>query len=421
MEALQKQDDSMFRVEKNTGIKSSLGPFRIMPDYITVYPKVVIEALGKLYKEYNKAFTRLVSANREWEEDYRYCFNDDGVPINWCVQIDMVGLSHEFFDKAKNMPEEDVREILRRRIFEIENSIAVYQLLEKFFARNGNGSFFKTRYRALLKNIRQKFGKPIALLAVTQLKHEAMLAAEFGKAPEEELTNKEVRELSGFDAFWGPEQFRKYLEANNGQCEYLLYVRSSDPITKLKDPSVIVEHPLLGDAETRRIIKANSLTFNIDDPEMNHDRRINDTKDYMPPMGMAFPISSEEDLRSSEFISYIDAQGVEIELEEVMLRCKPAKGVYGCYGHVSGSLKQGKFRSELRRNLQKRGPYVVQPEMQISTVGGYMFIDRNFFAMVDNKPLFVGGVRNLAPAESVDARKRRIHGSNSAVYAEIVD
>ena len=425
MEALRQQGNVFDEVVSLTDIKSSLGPFRVSHDYVTVYSEVVIEALGNLYGEYNETFTPLVEANREWDTDYQYCL--DKTPINWCVQIDMVGLSDGFLQEVYSMPEEKVRTILRSKIFEIENSIAAYQLLERFFSRNGNGSFFKARFRVLLASIRQKFGKPIALLAVTDEKYEAMLASEFGKvvAEEEELDNKEVMELSGFDTFFGPEQFSRYLRDNDGQCGYLLYVRSSDPIEKLKRPDTIVEHPLLSDADVRRVIKANALTFNIDAPEMDHARKINDTKDYMPPMGMAFPISSKDDLYSTGFQNYLVAQGVNMKLEEVRLRCKPAKGTYGCYGHISGSLKQERFRNELEKNILLRGPYVVQLEMEVPVIADsrgekYVFIDRDFFGIIDGKPYFIGGVRNLMPAESEDAKKGRIHGSRSAVYAEII-
>jgi len=420
VEALEKRN-TLGRIAEINSIKSSLSPFRIMPEYITVYPEVVIKALGNLYIEYNKAFDPLVVMNREWDTDYQYCFNN-GVPVNWCVQIDMVGLDDKSLDEAKHMSEEDVREILRKKIFEIENSIAVYQLLENFFAKNGNGSFFKTRYRVLLESIRQRFGMPIALLAVTQPKYDAMLASEFGKFSGENLTDQEVKELSGFDTFFGPKQFREYLAANNVQCGYLLYVRSSDPVDKLKKPEIVVDHPLLGDAEMRRTIKAHTLTLNIDAPGMSSDKRINDTKDYMPSIGMGFSVFSIKDLFSAHFNAYLSS----LDLEDVtILRAKPIKGAYGCYGHIRGSLQQERFLNELAKNLVSRGPYIVQPEIEppvASDSAGveYVYIDRVFFGIINEHPAFIGGVRNLMPAESADARRGRIHGSRDAVYAEII-
>jgi len=405
-----------------TDIRSSLGPFQTLPDYITKYPEVVIKAMGNLYDEYNRAFTPLVAANREWDTDYQYCM-PGGVPINWCVQIDMVGLPEMFLQEIGGMPEEVVREILRKGIFEIENSIAMYQLLESLFSRNGRDSFFKTRFRTVLDDLRRRFGRPIALLAITDEKYHAMKASEFGKHYGEQLADAEVKEFSGFDRFFGPREFRDHLASIGGQCGYLLYVRASDPVSKLRNPNSSVMHPLLSDSEMRRIIKKNALTFNVDDPKMGPEKRINDTKEYMALMGMAFQIRTMADLRSSEFEAFLRAQGFD-EPKATMLRCKPAKGAYGCYGHVARIMRDG--NKALAQGLDQWGDYVVQPEMPTPVIinstnrTAYTFIDRNFLGMVNGRPEFLGGVRNLMPIDTIEARKGRIHGNSSAVYAEIM-
>lgn len=402
-------------------IKSSLGPFRTLPNYQTVYPDTVIEALRDLYREYNQAFTPLVAKNQEWNTDYRYCFLD-GVPVNWIVQIDMAGLDEEFLQKAANMYMEEVREIFRRQIFEIENSIAVYNLLGELFPRSGQDSFFKTRFRAVLDDLRRRFGRPIALLAVTDEKYHAMKASEFGKCYGEQLADEEIFDLSGFDRFFGPNEFRRHVE-NGSVCEYLLYARTSDPVSKLRDPESSVVHPLLGDSRVRQIIRENALTLNVDAPKMEYARRINDTKEYMPSMGMAFQIANMEKLRSPEFEAFIHAQGFD-KPKAVMLRCKPAKGAYGCYGHVARIIRDGS--NALAKGLNQRGDYVVQPEMPTPVITNvtdgttYTFIDRNFFGMLNGRPEFLGGVRNLMPLNNTEAQKGRIHGNSSAVYAEIV-
>lgn len=411
-------------------IRSSMGPFHVLPEYTTVYPEVVISALRELYREYNRAFTPLVEANREWESDYQYCMADDGSPLNCAVQIDMVGLPQAFLDAVATMTLEEIREILRGRIFEIENSVAVYQLLEGFFSRDGQDSFFKGRFRSALADLKRRFGKPIALLAVTDQKYGAMKASEFGRGVEEALSDTEVEELSGFDRFFGPDEFQKYLASNGGRCDYLLYARTSDPVAKLKKPEMVVEHPLLGNLEMRRIIKANALTFNVDAPDWptGDYRRINDTKGYMSRMGMAFPIASEWDLFSQEFVKYLLAQGVDyqaVAVGKAAIRCKPAKGTYGCYGHVSGTITDGHFRGELRRNMRRRGRYVVQLEMGTPIITNtrdgmtYTYIDRNFFGIVYGGPQFLGGFRSLMPLDSVEAKKGRNHGNVDTVTAEI--
>ncbi len=411
-------------VVERTDIKSSIGPFRSLSGHRTMYPEVVIRALGELYDEYNKAFTPLVRVNREWESDYQYCIVD-GMPTNWGVQIDMVGLPQCFLDTVVDMPVAVVREALRGKIFEVENSLAGYQLLENICSRKKEDSFFKTRFRAFLDGLRDRFKKSIALLAVTDEKYRSILEVEFGK---NEVSDDEVRELSGFDRLFGPIEFRQHVEKRGGQSEYLLYVRSSDPVSKLKKPDSVVDHPLLGDPTMRKIIKAYTLTLNIDAPEMEPARRINDTKWYMPGMGMAFPIYSEADLLRPEFGQYLRAQGVDpqdVELGRTHLRAKPAQGAYGCYGHVS-SLTTARFRHELRRNMRQRGAYLVQPEMEIPTIKNtndgteYNYIDRNFLAVVGGHPEFLGGFRSFMPVSSAEGQRGRNHGNGATVWSEIV-
>lgn len=413
------------KVVTQKNIRSSLGPFNVLSNHITVYPKVVVETLGELYREYNLEFSSLIEKNREWETDYRYCMHDD-TPVNCCVQIDMAGFTEESLQEIVVLPDHEVRELVRRRIFEIENSVAMYQLLENLFPRNGSDPFFKKQFRSVLDGLREQFNMPIALLAVTQQKYDTMAASEFGKLPGEEVTDKEVMELSGFDAFFGPDQFQSYLDANKGICKHLLYVRSSDPMNKLKKPDIAVHHPLLSDNEMRRVIKAHAITFNIDAPDMEYARKINDTKEYMVSMNMAFLLESEKDLFSERFESYLCAQGIEptsVLSGERVIRCKPAKCTYGCYGHLSGTVTSKSFLNRLKTSLHLRGSYIVQPEMEtpITMIEGkeYTFIDRVFFGVIGGSPVFLGGVRNLMPTQSTEARAGRIHGNGLAVFSEI--
>jgi hypothetical protein len=436
-------------------IKSSIGVVQVLPDYIIRYPKVIIEALSDLYVEYNQAFISDIELNKEWETDYGYCLKIRGsayVPVNFAIQVDMIGLPDSFLMTAESMSLEEVKEILRTHIYEIENSLAMYQLLEKSFAKNGNDSFFKLQFRAALNNIRKKFNKPIALLAVTDQKYAAMKYSEFGKLNGQIVSDEEVFALSGFDRFFGPKDFKNYLAENNGKCDYLLYVRTSDPIEKLKNPKFEIEHLLLNDPAIRKLIKANALTFNIDAPGADSCRKISDTKSYMARMGMGFEIRTEMDLFSLEFSehmfagkkfedfignrlskgfrSFLKDQGInpeKVESGEISLRAKPLKGAYGCYGHVSGALTKSKFRSALRRELKQReGGYVIQPEMFAPVVVNksngqhYTYIDRNFFSFTNGRPHFMGGFRAHMPLDSQEAKKGRNHGNGATVWAEIL-
>lgn len=423
-------------VIESKDIKSSLSPFSFLPKYKTPYPKVVIQALGNLFAEYNEAFRSLVAANREWETDYQYCILADGTPVNSFVQIDMVGLPAGYLAVAAGLSEEEIREALRGRIFEIENSIAMYQYLENLFSNRTQDALFKRQFLAALDRIRQKNSRSIALLAVTGQKYQAMKEIEFGKMNGEELSDGEVKALSGFDKFFGPEEFQSYLVGNSGQCDYLLYVRSSDPVAKMKNPAMVVEDDILRDDNLRKIIKANALTFNIDNPRlpMGDRRRINDTKEYMEQIGMAYTAFYGVDLisggrLSAGFETFIKAQEIDprqVEAGKVTLRAKPMKGTYGGYGHIRGRLTDANFRRELRRNLRSRGAYVFQPEMQNPTITNekdgqtFVYIDRNFFSTDGENYEFMGGERTLMPVGTREAENNRIHGNSSSVYAEII-
>ena len=430
-------------------IRSSLAPFWVAPEYKIEYPGGLLRALTRLYVEYNEAFSTLVAINREWESDYRYVADPDSRALNFAVQIDMAAADADFLQSADATPEHELLSRLRKRIFEVENSLALYQLLDGLFPAGGQRCPPRG-WRAALDSLRKQFGRPLALLAVTEQKHDDMLASEFGKKAGEALTDDEVLRLSGFDAFWGPQQFLDHLAEHQGECAYLLYVRASDPIEKLRRPEACIDHPLLGDNNLRRIIKANSLTFNIDNPEwaLGDPRRINDTKCYLPAIGTAFQIHDhfftpkfEQHLLkkrpylefygarlSSEFTEGIISLGLDpaaVEYGRQILRYKPAQGSYGCYGHIRGALTDHEVRRQLRRELLRRGAYIVQPELDPLVVADrhdrkFTGVDKVFLAYLEGRPAFIGGFRTLLPADSEDARKGRNHGTGPTIWAEIV-
>lgn len=434
------------------------GEFKTYPDYKVPYPSQVLEALGELYKEYNAAFRDLVELNREWPTDYQYCFDRDGEPVNYFVQIDMVGLPTDFLEAIPLMTKNEIKTVLRSNIFEIENSLAGYELLQKIFAPEGTDeSLFKNHFRKAQDDLRNLYGRPIALLAVTEEKYGLMKAYEFGAGIDESLSNAEVRERSGFDALWGPEEFKQHLEENGGECEYLLYVRSSSPTAKLKNPQLEVKQPLLADEAFRRVIKANAITFNVDGPEMDGEARINDTKSYLLSMGLAFHLQRMDgqdpfsQIFTSEFMSHLskgrpyhdfpvdqrltpafthflsqsNVDPLEVAEGRVMMRFKPEKESYGAYGHERLVLSDSRKRRDVKNHIKKRGSYVVQPEMSIPTVENEtdgtrtVYIDRNFFAFTSGHPSFMGGFRTMMQTESNEARNGRVHGSIETIWAEI--
>ncbi len=341
--------------------------------------------------------------------------------------------------------------MLRRKIFEIENSIAMYHIFESVFEKNGT-SRFRTGWRAALADIRRAYDRPVALLACTEGKYEAMLGVEFGREGEwPALSDEKVREITGFDRYFGPREFREYIARNDGKCDYLLFVRASDPVSRLRNPGGPAESSLLLDSRLRRIIKEHSLTFNVDNPDwsMSDPRRINDTKAYMPLIRMAISVESDTDIYTPEFQQHlrkkkafatfasgrrlsptftagIKSLGVNPDMVEAgssILRFKPMRNAYGCYGHLHGSLTDTEFRRELRVQMRKRGPYVVQPEILNPTISGnghtYIYMDRNFMTCINGSIHFIGGFRMLMPIDSWEARLGRNHGSRYSVWAEI--
>ncbi len=427
--------------------RSSMGPYRYFPKYQISYPSSVTQALFELYAEYNRQFAPLVKANAEEPTDYQYCFDASGNPLNRWVQIDMVGLTDSFLEHAKKCSAEEVKYLIRSSVFEIENSLAMYELLHKATPSN----LFARTFRASLDELRRKHGKKIALLAVTDEKYQALLATEFGKKPGEAITDGEVYELSGFDCVLSPHEFRSHVLSRDGQCDYLLYVRSSDPVEKLRRPQLEVNQPLLSDSNMRRIIKAHTLTLNIDTPGSDTSKRINDTKKYMDPMSLAYEIQEESDLITNDFIQHmreglpqenfvgekltpkfveylwkVGVNPLHVANGKQLVRLKPVLGAYGCYGHYSLNLaKGGPKRTSWRKELAVRGGYVAQPELKTPSVVdratgiAYGYIDRNFVTVLDGRPVFMGGFRTMLPLGSSEAQKGRYHGNDETVWVAV--
>lgn len=403
-------------------VSSSLAPFRKASSQVR-YPGVVVSALGQLYAEYCNVL-QLPKGAQEAATDFQHC----DVPA-FAVQIDMVGLPQGLLDELSSMSVEAVREVLRGLLFEVESSIAMYQLLERLFATHGRESAFSAGWRHVLSDLRKRYGdRPIALLAVTHEKHDALLMTEFSVQPGTKLSNEIVRELTGFDALLGPDEFRDMVKENGGDCPYLLFVRASDPVSKLRKPDEVIEQPLLGDAELRRIIRAHAVTLNVDNPMAPPELWVNDTKAYMPDMGLGFAVQAWEDLESESFKDFLRYRGISPESVYsggVMLRAKPMVAAYGGYGHVRGFYLDKKFRSGVRSGLRKRGGYIMQPELPVPMVYDSLqnveagHIDRLFFGWADGAPYPIAGVRNYMPVGSGELEGGRIHGNGEAFWGEI--
>lgn len=425
--------------EKDGTVRYEHARFNTLPDNVSEYPDNALVAIAQLHDEYNRSFAPLVEKNREFERDYQYCLTGpDGTPVNFFVQVDMVGLPHAYLAEAARRPVHEIREDLRNNMFEIENSLAMANLLEEMFRRRGEQSYFDMQFRASMDDIRAKFGMPIALLAVTEPKYEAMRLSEYGKKPGEDLTDEEVMAISGFDTLMGPEQFIQHIEEMKRQGKesgYLFYARTSDPVAKLKNPLLKVDHPLLSDPRYREIIKAYTLTMNIDNPDDDYrsGRLINDTKEHLPSIGMGFAINSPDFLEDPNFWphlrAYLIGQGVsaeDVDSGKAMAHYKPMFTSYGAYGHGRGPVGKEAFINGLRKTIAERGPVILQREMKVPKIRNtnpsdgraYAYIHRNFFYNDGFRFRFLGGFNNGMPVGSNEEKKGRIHGNGEAVWGE---
>lgn len=412
-------------------IPTNEGPFHVFTEYEVHYPTSVVEALARMYREYNEAFRALVDKNREWETDYMYALTSDGMPINFGVQMDINGLTSAFLEEAQNLSVDEVYTRLKD-VFEIENSLAMYGLLMRITSKNGEETPFAIGWRETLDQIRTRTGKKIALIAVTDDKYQHMKEAEFGKTKDEELTDDKVREISGFDRFFSPDEYKRYVEEHGEDSEYVLYCRTSDPLATLEDPTNIVEHTLLSDPTIRRIMKKYSLTFNIDNPEWERgdDRRINDTKRYLIPMGRGYQITSADQLRSPEFKEFLLSRGadpVEVASGQVVVRGKPDTA-YGCYGQERGAIGDDQYIATQQELIDNWGMYIAQPEMTIPTVQDdetgerYTVAHRVFLVTVDGiKYKLLQGYASHMPVKSIEAERGRNHGSKFTKLARILE
>ena len=405
-------------------VRASSGVVQPIPvfafhDCRLAYPSIVTEALLRLFEEYNQNFSSLVEANREWETDYQYLRCADGEYRNLFAQIDMAALPLPLIERL-SMPGirlEAVCEALRNNIFEIENSIAGYDYTTRTFETQVRTVPIKTKWHAALDRLRKRYGKPIALLASTEEKFESLCVFEFGTdAPP---SDDHVKRISGFDKLIGPAEFAAHIDDRKGSCDYLLFVRASEPLEKLRRPATQIEYPLLADPRLRQAIKAHAITINVDTPNAPYDTLVNDTKAYMRPMDMGFEIGAVDDLLSVELarhlaagapfadfhgpkfsprvVTYLRKKGVspaQINGGDIEFRFKPLKGTYGCYGHVRGSLSSRSTRRKLKIEINARGPYVVQIEIPPHVIEDqrtgdrYHGMHRNFVGFDDDTPSF---------------------------------
>jgi hypothetical protein len=426
------------------------------------YPPKMVEALNILLERYNSAFTRVLQLRQP--DAYPLAYHN-GNFTNMMVQVDMRGLPLGFLETIGDIPTEELAGVLNSLLYEAENSLAMYGMMRGIFSPDAQTqyspqSFFGVNFDSALDLYKKLTGRPLVLAAVTEAKWQSMLNSEFGTenlSSDNELTPEKVRLLSGFDRFVGPERLKRLLSKKDPQI--LLYMRTSYPASWLKNPAKEqLSIPILEDDGLREKIRELAITPNIDDPKgvnwflnaistgqfkMVSDSEygfvlipnvfegkggvvvgiINDTKEYLRFMDPERRRLVVDPAQVNELFS---------NNENIAVRLKPAFLHYGVYGHHRILLgEEKKKRKEVfdnfRSDMKRRGPYILEPELL-----DYSFSDeegqewkashRLFLAYDprDSRYKFIGGLFNAEPANSEEARKGRLHGSDVTVWGQIV-
>ena len=403
------------------------------PESVVKFPKRLLDAFSRFLVRYNRAFQLLAETNKEHESDYQYCFAN-GNFINRFVQVDFRTPTQSFLSRVDLLSDEELDEWVESNVFEAENNLARLPLLVGMFRRDQPESYFGKRYGLALDNIRNKFGMPIALVAVTEEKYVNILREEFGiqdATPETRLSHDFVRAISGYDMVIGPKEAEELIrsgEMNN----ILVYGRTSPPLSALRNTELLkdLHVPLLDNPENRRILRAQSLTPNFDPYTADPNAILNDTKAYQEALGIAFPVRTLDDLSLTHTMEYLHRRRIEPEHYSMHeLRLKPNLR-YGGYDHIREVPIGFPLPAELAREIEealKYGTHYAQVEVYPTRVRNrrngelYRTIERGFFAIDGDKPEdvhFLGSFGDMLLEDSVEAQKNTIHGQNDARWRE---
>ena len=404
------------------------------------YPPQVLRVLFDLYREYTYAFQALL-------EEYGM---KDAYPlwgINCFVQIDMIGLPQDFLDLVYwwNFSDIVLKEMLRRSIFEVENSLAAYSLLRKL--GNPSESKFSEKMDILLWELRDTFSARVYLATLSDEKYQwvAMFDCWFKKW--DWISDSLVRQNTWFDGIISPRELLNLWDINTNNS--LFYTRASLDRKWLIDPREQVSS--LWYKNFRKYLRNKSLTYNIDDPEQ-WAAKLNDTKEYMPDIWMWYIVEEitnviTDDYRSfllrnksdevfswtiftDRFFAFLQSQWISqsiIDTWDIELQFKPLFWAYWGYWQVSWSILEGKVRTKLNKELKKRWKFIVQPRMprsdciDIDTWLEYIYIDRIFLSMNPSTRAmqFMWWFRNYMPKNSIDGQKWIVHWSSQTVYSII--
>lgn len=406
-------------LEMVSSIPSTIEGFNVLPEYEISLPESVTSALGTLATRYNQAFSdKVMLGHVEEDSDYQHTKNPDGPYSSTFYQIDMAGLPSSFLDRCVDgtFTPEQIEQIVASRVFEYEDSMAMYNLMRGILPEHGFAKGFDEALDALKDHTDMD---EVVVAAVDGDKYRALLATELGP----DHANIDVKQVSGFDRYVGPD------EIDELGSHTLVYARTSPPPKAQAKPELynISNVPHLADRDKRSHLRSMSMTLNIDGPHdpNNPRRRANDTKAALPTVHPFSHIVDRDSLAQfkDEAISIQKKFGLE---GGDRLRYKPVEA-YGAYrqgnGTVDSLFDKG---SRLYNQVNKHGAYMLQPEIPGAKIetgyGNFGFIDRVFVARNPETNQFevFGGFRNLLPQDNREARKNNYHGNGDAVWAPIV-
>lgn len=414
------------------------------------YPDSIKVALWILFGRYAREFKNLVNITKDSLTSYQYCYTSGWDLMIPFTQFDITFLPEEFMKRMENIDPMILAEVLSPFIFEIESSIAYYELLSSITQVWNEVTSFGQGLREQLNMIRLKTWKKIILLATSNKKFQSIKELEFGVPWISQLDSKIIMQKSWFDGLFWPDDFVSYFNSLDWWIgsDVIFYVRASTDASELKEgwekSSNLLENELY-----RQFIKDNTITANIDAPMS--DFPINDTKKYMKNMSLGYSFNSLDEVISSEAMErIISGKNLDTfsgnfytnELEQYLLaiwidadiisswkltfRCKPMEGSYGAYGHVRLRIQDTKSRKKLKDAMRWWKSYVLQVEIPAvliknsATNEEFRAIDRVFMSMDgEGNVRFLEGFINAIPADNDEALKNNIHGSKLTQYGKI--
>lgn len=425
--------------------RSALGPVRkmeiptllerptVLPEFNVELPTNLAVAIGELADEYDTAFSdNLLPNHVESDSDYLSTKIDNKFSSLF-YQIDMAALPESFLEDVRlgKVPFDELKEIIRARIFEFEDSIAMYGLIRNAGSElNENGepvgsTKFATKFDAAIDVMRQQHGA-VVVGAIDDDKFQNLIGSELGIVQRDDprlLDNDFIRAHTGFDGYISPDEVQELITRNDTST--LIFARTSPAPNLLRQAGAYAsqENNLLANFRTRLGLRALALTLNIDNPRSEF--KLNDTKLALPfvnPFSVLVDANNFHQLNLDEVSQQLGIQPAD------KVRIKPTQA-YGAYRQSTKPLEHSLVPGSNLHNQLVKNPtesFIIQPEipglvLKGSEHGDFGGIFRIFVSKNIDSGKFevIGGQFNLLPVDNDQARKNNFHGNAAAVFAEI--